>query len=648
MSTGHQLAEGVKEPRNEGRSIRIFGVDYQHLEIPDEGDLFVTDYGAPFMRHLHPGNWNDGEYYQRPENKHLRVPLPGSVQPFRITSQPVDGRTIDIVVKWCRVGQEVGIWKTEKANFVSDEELDRARWNGPFEEFGLLMELRRTNRYCRRKLRTQVPLAIFSPSAREKIWQTGRRPLQMEMHNRLMRACQREDPAEEAIQLDIHRLYALIYQWVKGVDAAEAFAKLPLDPAKLALLTRRVYHNDLEGRGYRVTDTKPAHFIVRIRNGDILRDREGKEIYSLIDFELLQRTEDCEQRQQLAQRMRYWNLLERKDENHALLRSDLAKMQIFGVNYICGQSAAGGQLWEVGNQPELRDYHDASKWRNTARVRLSATTFRTKTPDNIFLIYRESRCGIKPRDDPSTRQGRLIWKFGYNSPFEEIAIAEALRKSGLPTVHPRAIYRTDHESLPAEWLIDNSRYESHREIRTPDGEAVLQERYDYYTVWGHWRGVEPLGIKGGKSLFGLLDVGQALAGGLIGDAEYDEIIGLTGARLTAIGFRESIRADRLVLTLSDDKLARDERGRVRVTISINSSRALENGLLSLKEFRKLEAVMRRKLVARGYRALKLYGVHLLLSMNPDGVWMRDEAGDSLVALCNFELMQAPWMKPGRG
>ena len=152
------------------KKARVFGTDYVHLELPGNGDLYVTSWGLPMLGHLLPENWGDEKYYNRPENRSLRMNLEGSAHPHKITTKEVNGKTIDIVVKWCRVGSEVPLYATAKANFISEEDILHARWNSPFEEFGLLMDLRQSNRYFKRKLFTQRPFAIYTPSERLELW----------------------------------------------------------------------------------------------------------------------------------------------------------------------------------------------------------------------------------------------------------------------------------------------------------------------------------------------------------------------------------------------------------------------------------------------------------------------------------------------
>ena len=64
-----------------------------------------------------------------------------------------------------------------------------------------------------------------------------------------------------------------------------------IDDETLVLLTRTSNHA-LARLGYRVLDNKPRHLIVRPRPDGTLLRRHGKIVYTMIDFELLQRHED--------------------------------------------------------------------------------------------------------------------------------------------------------------------------------------------------------------------------------------------------------------------------------------------------------------------------------------------------------------------
>lgn len=626
------------------RTVQLFGVNYLHLFLPQGGDLFLTEHGLPLVEHLLPVNWNDKEYYSRPENATLKVGLPGSSHPHKVTTKPVDGRTQDIVVKWCRVGQDVIFEDLRTSSSFEPEENMRLVWNGPFEEFGLLMELRRTNRLYTPTIRTQRPLAIYSPPEKMQLWQTGRRKYMITAHNKLMLQEQDQNSVEEALELDIHRLYALIYGWVGGMDAAEASREHEDDADELLALTKNAHYGDLASRGFTVLDAKLEHLIVRYSNGNVVRDRSGRIGYALIDFELLQRTHDFEQRYRIAQRKRYWRLL--KDQNKKASRSvpGIFRMRHFGIDYVHGEASNQGKLWVVGSNADLFEYFDPSRWRMSPRLQLSSVTYRTLTKDNIKLVYRKSHVGKKPQDDPVEKKARRAKDFGYNSPFEEVAIAVELRKFGVETVLPRAIYRTSHQSESAEWLKDDSRYNSHRSLFSLGDEPVLLPNYDYYLLFGYWQGSDPSFFLDREDSLGPVDITIGLQAGLLRKDEYKAITEDVRARLQAFGFREQIRDDRMLMRFEEGTVIKDKQGRPEITICINGYRTIENGLLNLREYRSMEESIKQKMSDAGYEALRLKGDHLLLSMTPDGELARNKDGSVRSILCNFELIRAPWMK----
>jgi len=626
------------------KKARVFGVDYLHMTIPGEGDLFLTRFGVPLLDHLLPCNWRDDAYYKRPENRHLRTRLNGSSHPLRITTKPVNGTAIDIVAKFCRVGQEVFLEQTSQCDLLAADELFAARWNNPFEEIGLLMELRNMNRFYKRQILTQRPLAIFVPEKEGALWQMGRTESKMMSHHRLLSEDQQGTAAEEAIELDIHRFYVLIYGWVKGIDAEEAFEGLEESTETLRRLTQRVHHEHLKARGYVVLDTKPAHFIVRRRGKDVLRDRNGDIVFALVDFELLQRTRTYEKVFRRAQRAKYLKLLGRRNDRRVDLPEDLSHAEIHDVEYVHGATSNRGSLWVVGRHPDLFDYLDASRWRKTPRIRLSESVFRTKSVDNVHIVYKHSRVGMKPQQDPASESGRRARQFGFNSPFEEVAIAEKLRGLGIGTTYPRGIYKTSHQSLPAEWLSDDSRYVSHQHLVTSDGSPVLQRSHDYYTLWGYWRGRNPLQDYSQTEHWGITDVDQAFSEGMISAGEHDDLISSTRSRLRSIDFAEPIRNDRIFLSFTQGRLSKDSSGHCEVTICINGYRAFEKGLLNLDEYNLLIRSMSMDLERHGYEALNLKGDHIILSMNPDGILKRDVKGNLDAVLCHFDQIRAPWME----
>jgi hypothetical protein len=78
-------------------------------------------------------------------------------------------KSIDIVVKWSRVGEDIPADTFTLARAIN------AEFNSPFEEFSLVEELR-SGTYGSRTpwVLAQKPLAIYVPPERMQLWQTGR------------------------------------------------------------------------------------------------------------------------------------------------------------------------------------------------------------------------------------------------------------------------------------------------------------------------------------------------------------------------------------------------------------------------------------------------------------------------------------------
>ena len=88
---------------------------------------------------------------------------------YKVPTRPVNGKGLNLVVKWSRVGEMVPFDTLTVNKFI------QAEFNSPFEEFSLLMELRRGEvGPAAMRIRTQRPLAIYVPSEQLQDWQTGR------------------------------------------------------------------------------------------------------------------------------------------------------------------------------------------------------------------------------------------------------------------------------------------------------------------------------------------------------------------------------------------------------------------------------------------------------------------------------------------
>ncbi len=637
--------------------VQSFGVSYAHLRTEQGGDLFLTRFGWPYVDHLLPRQWYRDQYYARTGEK-----LPGSTgNVYRVSTTPTpasgDGvgkgansaaRSIDIVVKFSRVGQEVPLEiATSFPEDVSPMDIANARFNSPFEEFGLVMDMRAgTFGPGDLRLLAQRPLAIYAPPDEFDLWRLGRSRGRFRFHERLLEQDQKNAQRPWAMELDIKRDYVLIYSWVKGHNAEEMLERGLISQRDFDELTPRVL-GEMRAKGFRVLDNKPKHFILTPTrdHGPVLR-RDGKLVYALVDFELLERTDDYRQRFKMAQRARYFLAHSRRQAEAPPLPPHLKRQNILGVDYIYGAAPNGGKTWAVGSDPGLVDFFLPDRWRRTPRVRLSPTNevYCTRTRDGIHVVYRRSRIGQRPNVDPFYEHGKRIRAHGFNSPFEEVAVAETLRRIGVATAYPRAIYRTGHESMRATYMTDHSRYETLAELKTPDDqpESILSPRHDYYVIWGYWRGIDPMKDYRVHGHWGMVDTEQAYQDELLSEAVYRQVVDDTQERLARCGFGEDMM-DTFQYLLSFDpeggRLRTDEQGRIAVTLCIDALRAFDHRLMTETEYRQVIERTSRSLRRVGCDALSLSGDHLLLSMDPDGHLQRNTLGHFQVTLCNFELIR---------
>lgn len=271
------------------RHVRAFGVEYARSRDEDGGELFITKYGWPMARYLDPACWYRGGRYL--EHGQRLTQGTGTVYLFR-ASQPGEPRA-EFVIKICRFAEYVPLFmpSTLPEN-LPGYLAEQARFNSPFEEFGLIEDMRR-GRFGPPDLhiRTKRPLAIYCTPTRHALWQLGRSEGEFAEYQRDLGRDQRGLQEKDRVLLDIERQYILLFGWVCGENAEALHIEGELSSAQLSELTRRV-NSDLALKGFRILDNKPRHFILRRRkNGQLIR-RKGELIYVQVDFELLQRTEN--------------------------------------------------------------------------------------------------------------------------------------------------------------------------------------------------------------------------------------------------------------------------------------------------------------------------------------------------------------------
>jgi len=373
--------------------MRLLGVDYVHVPTANGGDLYLTRFGLPFLEHLRLENWREDLWFEKKRER-----LPGTSTVYRIPTKVVNGRSIDLVVKYCRVGEDVPL------DTFTFERFSHAEFNSPYEEFSLVMELR--ERKVAERILTHHPLAIYLPPERLELWQTGRSTHRIEHKKAKFRD----------VELDICRHYILIYRWVKGESADAALqAAIPGADKRAEELKRLTLKakDELAHNGFMVVDHKPAHLIVRWRrDGVLLKNRAGDFIYALVDFELLQRTPQHEQEMQSSRRALY--LRHQRDRfakpTGLQFPAHLKPMRIHGVDYVWGHAdSTHGRLWVVGREPDLFDYFMPERWRRTPGKRLSGTneSYYTLTKDRINLVWKLSRVGEPRAAEPAGRRGSI-------------------------------------------------------------------------------------------------------------------------------------------------------------------------------------------------------------------------------------------------
>lgn len=534
----HLTAIDPRSIHPEATFLRIYGTNYVHLRPDGEGDLYITEYGLPFIDHLMPDNWYEDSWFTAHRQR-----LEGSSAVYRVPTRPLADhkpRSIELVVKWSRVGQDIPL-----DTFTLDRAVN-AEFNTPFEEFSLVEELRRGEYGPKNlRIRTQKPLAIYVPPGKLQLWQTGR------SREKILQKVARHP----GVEIDILRSYIMLYGWIKGIDAVDAyqqsFYESAEQSAQLASLTHAV-HDDLHKKGFIVADHKPTHLILRMGEQGIRRHKSGRIAYAIVDYELLARTPDHENVVKANMRSRYLTLMRNRFKPQPTNDYPAKRhpVTIEGVDYVFGRpESTGGGLFVVGNDPELFNYFLPERWR-TKPVKLSQTnqTYYACTKDRIHLVWKVSRMGEMPPGQLSDPDYQRVLHHGYNSPFEEVAIALAMSRKGVRTTYPRAIYVTGQSSDSTAYILDRRRFEKAAHLTAPDNTPLLPFDHDFITIWGYWRGLEDEEAPAEVGYWTPIDLQQAATKGLLDPEIVNQLLEQHRATLTNAGFEDlTLRPDHVVL-----------------------------------------------------------------------------------------------------
>ncbi|MGD0613813.1 MAG: hypothetical protein ABSA69_00035 [Verrucomicrobiota bacterium] len=502
-------------------------MDYHQLKAADGGEIYLTRFGLPFWRNLLPENWYAPDWFEAKRER-----LEGTSMVYRVPTRSVHGTALNLVAKWSRVGEVVPFDTLSVNKFI------HAEFNSPFEEFSLLMELRKGEAGPQGiRIHTQRPMAIYLPNERLQLWQTGR-------SEDKIRAKVTRHPG---VEIDILRQYVVLFGWIKGLDAVETADQFKLDGrarAEFLARTTSLVTHELWQKGYRVVDMKPAHIILRPGpDRSLLRDRNGQIAYALVDYELLERTHEHEKAVRSANRQLYLKHMARRFEADAAgpLPAHLQAVNILGVDYIFGRAeSTGGMLWVMGKDPDLFNYFLPERWRRTPKKKLSSRNqvFSTRTKDNINLIWKVSRMGDPPWLGNPEANKPAAREYGFNSPFEEFAFALELSRQGVKTVYPRAIYMTGHKRESGRQDADERRYAALAHLRTPDGEPLVRNEYDYITIWGFWNGPDELLAADDGQYYHAVNAQRAFANKTISQEALKELMQLKAERLARFGFED--------------------------------------------------------------------------------------------------------------
>lgn len=532
-------------------TVSLLGVDYLHLKAAGGSDLYLTEFGRPFWQNLLPENWYAREWFEAKRER-----LEGTSTVYRVPTRRVNQTTLNLVVKWSRVGEVVPLDTLTFNKFM------HAEFNSPFEEFSLLMELRRGQAGpAGIRIRTQRPLGIFVPTERLQLWQTGRS--EDKIRTKIAR--------HPAVEIDILRRYVVLYGWIEGLDAVKTADQCMLTGVArtqfLARITSLVTH-ELAQKGYRVIDMKPAHIILRLgENGRLLREQNGQLAYALVDYELLERTPEHEQAVRSANRQIYLKRTARRFDVDATqaMPAHLHATNVLGVDYIFGHAeSTGGLLWVVGRDPDLFNYFLPERWRRTPHQRLSSrnAVFKTCSKDNINLVWKVSRMGDRPWLSNPGANPVVARAYGFNSAFEEFAFALELARCGVKTIYPRAIYMTGTQGARSRMPPEERRYIEMAHLRTPEDEPAIRMDCDYITIWGNWNGPDELLASHDGGYFSTKNARHACASKIISPEILKDLMLRQAAQLAGCQLEDlNPKPDHLLLCFDcENRLVMDESG----------------------------------------------------------------------------------------
>lgn len=536
----------------------ILGVVYLHQRTAAGGDLYLTRHGVAMQHLLQTDNWLEPAWFEAHRSR-----LEGTSTVYRVPTKVVNGESADLVVKYCRVGEDVPM------NTHTMREFLNAEFNSPWEEFSLVMELHE-GRHGPDDIRinAQQPLAIHVPPEPMQEWQTGR---SLDRINRII-------SRHPGIGLDLLKQYQLIYGWIPGRNIVEALTDRGRSMGDISAFVWRMNDRvmaDMRRKGFVVADMKPVHVILgnealqELDRQDVLPETKIDSLlkhgrYAVIDYELLMRTPEYEA--EVGDQRRHSYLDDQRDRFCPTeLPSHLDQTEILGVPYVHGQvESTGGELWVVGRNARLFDYFLPERWRQRPGAPLTQNNDvnYTLTKDKVHLVWKVSRVG----ENPDAAAGGRAASFGFNSPFESCAVAMRLKAAGIPTTYMRAIYRTGSRKL--EPSGDPRRYASHAHLCNLDDSPILSDRHNYILICGYYNGSDAWVAANPGRLCRPLNLTKAISLGVMDQRLAETLAERMRQRMAAAGCDGSCLSlgDLLCALDPDDQPVREADGAIEVRV----------------------------------------------------------------------------------
>jgi hypothetical protein len=504
--------ERTQEHRGDRRLFRarplitVLGVKYLHLRMEDGTDLYVTEYGLPFTKCLCRKTTGPMTEWMK---EHSR-PLPGTSAVHRVKTKEVDGRSKEIVIKWNRMGQDIP-GETRALDAAN------AEFNSPFMEFSLVIELRNT--------RFESPGKALHPQAaghlRAAEVRQGRTTWAVAHKMEAIQRTPRRD------RIDWNRNYAVIYEWLKGIDAVEACREGLLDQRRAGRPDGALQRGSGPKGLYRQRQQAAAHHRSPDGRRRLVKDRR-QDLYGLVDFELLKRTPEREEKMRAEKRHDY---LVRQAHRFESARAVPARISPRSTSWT---STTSTDEWRAragrcGSSVATRCCSTTSCPRSggARRGRGSVRTqhrIRDGHQGQRALVWRVSRVGQIPDADPFVRAREAHPRSRLQQPLRGVLDRHGAVAQGIETTYPRAIYMTGHRSTVSSSLVDNSRYESHADFETPDGHPMLSRHHEYLTIWGYWNGPDDVLAVKDEVIYNGIDALAAYREGRSDQSEYVRVM----------------------------------------------------------------------------------------------------------------------------